>query len=196
MQPYSGKVFSLNWTLSQGVADSNELLFSCGPDGLIVSCIKLYSILQLRNCFKIGWEVKADVLVAEKLMTLTLPASKHCWVKTVSILTQHSHLPPPIPPSDSHPPLVLVGDRKGSLHLYRLEEGVHEAHQTLPGCHGTNGVTYSCFHGSAIYTCGRDGLCRKFQLCYTRGIGELVELTKFKVCVCFRDSEFGEVDDV
>lgn len=41
MQPYHGKVFSLNWTLSQGATGGSELLFSCGPDGKIVGCVEV-----------------------------------------------------------------------------------------------------------------------------------------------------------
>lgn len=143
-----------------------------------------YVSYALRIVPKVGWEVKMDIFEASRLTTLTLPVSRHRWITTVSVLTQYTCSDSPYPPSDSLPPtpLVLVGDRKGSLHLYKFEKGVHEPHQTLPGCHGPNGVTYSCTHGSAVYTCGRDGLCRKFQLCPTRGgLGELRELTVLKV---------------
>lgn len=36
VRPYCGKVFSLNWTPSRGVCDSEDVLFSCGPDGEVV----------------------------------------------------------------------------------------------------------------------------------------------------------------
>ena len=122
-----------------------------------------------------------DTLDARKLVSLTLPVSKHRWLTTVSVLTRQSCLHPSS--ADKHPPAVLVGDRKGSVHLYMLEGGMAEPHQTLHGLHGPNGVTYSCSHQSAVYTCGRDGLCRKFQFLYSRDVGKLAELTVLKVSV-------------
>lgn len=119
---------------------------------------------------EVCWRVNIDSLEAKKLACLTLPPSKHRWVTTVSML----HCP-------THPFLILCGDRKGSLHLYQLTPGDgewHDPYQTLQGVHGPNGVTYSCFHDNTVYTCGRNGLCRKYQLGED---GKLTELTKFKV---------------
>lgn len=42
VQPYGGKVFSLNWTLSHGMCGNREVLFSCGPDGKIVNTHEQY----------------------------------------------------------------------------------------------------------------------------------------------------------
>lgn len=126
--------------------------------------------VRLMCTLKICWEVQLDPLAALRLACFTLPISKHRWLTTVSVL------PNPGPSS-----LVLCGDRKGSLHLYRLTASDLESSgpcQTLPGVHGPNGVTYSCVHENSIYTCGRNGLCRKFQLNKDE---KLVELTTFKV---------------
>ena len=38
VQPYTGKVFSLTWTPSQGLCEG-DTLFSCGPDGKIVGFV-------------------------------------------------------------------------------------------------------------------------------------------------------------
>jgi hypothetical protein len=105
-----------------------------------------------------------------KLACFTLPVSKHRWLTTVSLLSY----------SMLHPPsLALCGDRKGSLHLYRVSKDMENSKpcQTLPGLHGPNGVTYSCLHENFIYTCGRNGLCWKFQL----EDDKLMLLTTFKV---------------
>ena len=116
------------------------------------------------------WKVDADSLEAKRLACFTLPASKHRWVTTVSILHTPSHLFS-----------ALCGDRKGSLHLYQLSPGSLEKldpYQSLYGVHGPNGVTYSCVHEGAVFTCGRNGLCRKYRL---EGDGRLAEITVFKV---------------
>ena len=185
LSPYDGKVFSLNWAPSQSVygdRGGGELLFSCGPDGRIVCpvhmcivswcvhmCIVSWCVCMCVT-LQICWEVWLNPLDAVRLVSLILPMSKHRWLTTVSIL---SH--------PRHSRLVLCGDRKGSLHLYRLNASDLECcgpYQTLPWLHGPNGVTYSCVHQQVIYTCGRDGLCRKFVLGED---GEMVELTRFKV---------------
>lgn len=123
---------------------------------------------------KICWKVNLDPLEALKLACFTLPVSKHRWLTTISILPHPS-------PHSTHPfSWVLCGDRKGSLHLYQLTPSDLQSSgpcQTLAGVHGPNDVTYSCIHENFIYTCGRNGLCRKFQL----ENGKLVELTTFKV---------------
>lgn len=114
-----------------------------------------------------------DPLEAKELASMSLPPSKHRWLTTVTVLP-HSH---------SHAFSVLCGDRKGSIHLYRLSPGdpeCREPYQSLLGVHGPNGVTYSCPHEDAIYTCGRNGLCRKFRLGED---GNMAELTRFKVRV-------------
>lgn len=51
--------------------------------------------------------------------------------------------------------------------------------QSLPGVHGPNGVTDSCTHDGHIYTCGRNGECRKYEL--SANGQSLVELLRFKV---------------
>ena len=112
--------------------------------------------------------------------SLTLPSSKHRWLTTVT-----THLSR----SSSHP-IILCGDRRGSVHLYHLVPESSDPYQTLCGIHGPNGVTHFCIYGNFIYTCGRNGLCRKFML------GEndtLVELVRFKVGVKL-DFHFKEFD--
>lgn len=133
------------------------------------------------------WEIRQAPLEAVKLACWTLPVSKHRWLTTVSILP-HSNsfsVGPASPPSPSFLPspssLVLCGDRKGSLHLYQWAHNPQESYtprQTLQGVHGPNGVTHTCLHQNFIYSCGRNGLCRKFKL---DGDRWLVELTTFKV---------------
>lgn len=114
-----------------------------------------------------------DSLEVVKLAQLGLPPSRHRWPTTFTIL---------VPFSSSCQKLTLLsGDRRGSLHLYRPSVGDDvecPPQQTLHGVHGPNGVTHSCMHEGYIYTCGRNGMCRKFEL---RGDEGLVELMKFKV---------------
>ncbi len=104
--------------------------------------------------------------------TFTLPSSKHRWLTTVSILKT---------PGSNSGDILLCGDRRGSLHLYQFSTDdftYRDPNQTLHGVHGSNGVTYSCFRNNVLYTCGRNGMCRKFVI---NDNGRLKELAKFKV---------------
>lgn len=113
----------------------------------------------------------------EKLARLSLPPSKHRWLGTITHLNSSYSV---IPDSKLS---MLGGDRRGSLHLYQPTasdvETVHCPVQTLHGIHGPNGVTDSCVHDGYIYTCGRNGECRKFEL--SDDGKSLVELVRFKV---------------
>lgn len=115
-----------------------------------------------------------DPLESKKLASLTMPASKHRWLTAVSILSCPMQATPTF-----H---VMCGDRKGSLHLYRLTSGdlvCQQPYQTLHGAHGPNGVTHTCSHQQdIIYTCGRNGVCRKYRL---KEDGRMTEITNFKV---------------
>lgn len=114
-------------------------------------------------------------LVVVKLARLSLPPSKHRWLGTLTLLTS--------PLESGHRFSVLTGDRRGSIHLYQPTAGGAESLEyplkTLHGIHGPNGVTDSCLHEGHVYTCGRNGECRKFEL---SGDGRsVVELLRFKV---------------
>jgi len=127
--------------------------------------------------------VQLTTLAVEKLATVTLPHSRHRWLGTVTIIDA------PLVPEGKL--AILGGDRRGSIHLYLVDKGEIDTppnpSQSLHGIHGTNGVTDSCIYDGYVYTCGRNGECRKFEL-----VGDgpsLVEVLKFKV------SEFNFIYD-
>ena len=48
-EAHKGKVFSLNWTHDISRGGSNQLLFSCGPDGEVVGyCLGVFKISYFR----------------------------------------------------------------------------------------------------------------------------------------------------
>ena len=125
---------------------------------------------------QVCWIVQLSVLAVEKMARLSLPSSRHRWLSTVTVIEAS-----PVPEGKL---VVLGGDRRGSVHLYLVDKGDVDSPsfplQSLHGIHGTNGVTYSCVHDGFIYTCGRNGECRKFELVIGDGIS-LVEVLRFKV---------------
>ncbi len=109
-------------------------------------------------------------LTATPLATLELPPSKHRWVSAAL------HI------ADSAGDTLLLGDRKGSLHVYR----VCLADQLSPcikptasyRVHGPNGVTCVKMSGGFVYSAGRNGRCRKYSRSKDGGLKELID---FKV---------------
>ena len=109
-------------------------------------------------------------LTATPLATLELPPSKHRWVSAAL--------------HDSTRDTLLLGDRKGSLHVYRvcLTTADQPSPSTKPTAsyrvHGPNGVTCLKMSGDFVYSAGRNGRCRKYSLSKD---GDLKELIDFKV---------------
>lgn len=101
---------------------------------------------------------------------MLLPWSKHRWLSTVT---------------EGPSPYLICGDKKGSIHLYKLpvDGGSREGCLTEPICslrgiHGSNGVTHLCYHDGLLYSTGRDGFCRQYKMNQSE---MLVELAKYKV---------------
>lgn len=139
----------------------------------------LYVIVQ--RCWKCQL---TDPLVVLPVMMLELPYSKHRWV--VAVLSTRI--------ADSADDILILGDRRGSLHVYRTQLGankeatpltVETTHPIQPlaslRVHGPNGVTSIKLHRGQVYSTGRDGYCRRFSINYD---GTLTELNKFKVLNC------------
>ena len=84
-------------------------------------------------------------------VTLTLPAARQRWVAAAKVLP--------------HDNLLVVGDRVGSVHVYDLSHPViSESAQSFWKVHGKAGVTDVCYHDNHVYTAGRDGEYRKYDV--------------------------------
>jgi len=101
---------------------------------------------------------------------MLLPWSKHRWLSAVA---------------EGSSPYLVCGDRKGSIHLYKLpsddvtkEDLLIEPVFTLKGIHGSNGVTHLCYNNGHLYSTGRDGFCRQYKISQSE---TLEELAKYKV---------------
>ncbi|XP_033119459.1 WD repeat-containing protein 6-like isoform X2 [Anneissia japonica] len=117
----------------------DQHLFSSGPEGQLIL-----------------WDVSmtANNLTAKKLMMFILPESRQRWITTAVRLPQGKGF--------------LCGDKRGSLHHFVCSNS--EIHQpifpvtTLRGVHGKVGVTDICCHEDHIYSTGRDGTCKEYDL--------------------------------
>jgi len=110
------------------------------------------------------------------MSVLELPHSKHRWISACLTLSDASYYP-----NSTGTHSVILGDRKGSLHTYKLQFGdLGEASKPVHSqrVHGPNGVTCLKTHNSFIYSTGRDGYCRRYSLSQD---GHLSELSKLKV---------------
>ena len=97
---------------------------------------------------------------------MLLPWCKHRWLSAVT---------------EGPLPHLVCGDKKGSIHLYKLpckERLLIEPVFSLKGIHGSNGVTHLCYNDGHLYSTGRDGFCRQYKLSQSE---TLVELAKYKV---------------
>lgn len=100
---------------------------------------------------------------------MLLPWSKHRWLSAVT---------------EAALPYLVCGDKKGSIHLYKLpadgtrEEYLSDPVYSLKGIHGANGVTDLCHNNGHLYSTGRDGFCRQYKISQS---GTIVELAKYKV---------------
>ncbi|XP_035672898.1 WD repeat-containing protein 6-like isoform X1 [Branchiostoma floridae] len=137
---YDGKVLSLTWmeTLKAETVSSLGHLLSCGPKGEVI-----------------WWTTQTGEeagIAVQKTATFELPYSRQRWL-TCALLSQ----------KDS---TLVCGDRRGSLHCYRKQEGDEptQPFQTLIGIHGKTGVTSLQMYRSHVYSTGRDGHYRQFQL--------------------------------
>ncbi|KAL4231612.1 WD repeat-containing protein 6 [Mactra antiquata] len=116
--------------------NSNTLL-TTAPDGIVdLWCVN----------------INKDNIEMSKLYTMELNRSKHRWVTAATLCNNGGY--------------IICGDRTGSLFVYKLieDKAIGDLIQTLPKLHGKGGVTYIGCHGDYIYTTGRDGVYRLFDL--------------------------------
>ncbi|CAH1258397.1 WDR6 [Branchiostoma lanceolatum] len=137
---YDGKVLSLTWMGQNADSTVSSLghLLSCGPEGEVI-----------------WWTTHTAAeaaITVQKTATFQLPYSRQRWL-TCALLS----------PKDS---TLVCGDRRGSLHCYRKQDGDEPTQpvQSLIGIHGKTGVTSLQIHRSHVYSTGRDGHYRQFQL--------------------------------
>ena len=128
--------------------------------------------MQLCNCHinisQCLWRLHDHQLI--KMADMLLPWSKHRWLSAVA---------------EGPSPFLVCGDKKGSIHLYKLPTDGHtgvgcltEPVYSLKGIHGSNGVTHLCYSNGHLYSTGRDGFCRQYKIIQSE---TLVELAKYKV---------------
>ncbi|KAI8479652.1 WD repeat-containing protein 6, partial [Branchiostoma belcheri] len=139
---YDGKVLSLTWMeqSAETVASPGHLL-SCGPEGEVI-----------------WWTTYTGTeagIAVQKTATFQLPYSRQRWL-TCALLSQ----------VDS---TVVCGDRRGSLHCYRKQEGGQptQPFQSLLGIHGKTGVTSVQMYRSHVYSTAEMGTTDSFSVCGT-----------------------------
>ncbi|CAB4011266.1 WD repeat-containing 6, partial [Paramuricea clavata] len=144
-KPYADKVLSLHWL--KGEHDSFFNLFSCGLEGLVI----WWTVQCLKTSQSFSCEVKAN---------FRLPYCRQRWPNSVYLVTRD------IICTEPNASLVLCGDRRGSLHVFKdiAENEPVDPVQSLIGIHGRNGVTSICSNSGYIYTTGRDGYIRQYKL--------------------------------
>ncbi|XP_067657544.1 tRNA (34-2'-O)-methyltransferase regulator WDR6-like isoform X2 [Haliotis asinina] len=89
-----------------------------------------------------------------KTACLTLPVCKQRWASAGALCTDLG--------------VLVCGDRGGTVHCYHVSLGDEET-SSLPSSsfakiHGKAGVTDVCYHGNMVYTCGRDGQYRQWDV--------------------------------
>ncbi|XP_077992501.1 tRNA (34-2'-O)-methyltransferase regulator WDR6-like isoform X2 [Glandiceps talaboti] len=117
---------------------SNEDIFTSGPEGTVV-----------------WWKVQLseNSVVLHKCQCFSLPYARQRWVTAVVVLSDDKH--------------VVMGDRRGTVHLYESSQDVRNEPlpptQSLVTIHGKGGVTDACRHGDYIYTSGRDSTYKQYS---------------------------------
>ncbi|XP_074641979.1 tRNA (34-2'-O)-methyltransferase regulator WDR6-like isoform X2 [Tubulanus polymorphus] len=81
-----------------------------------------------------------------------LPHAKQPWVSASTLL----------PDCD----LLICGDRNGTIHVYQLSDSTNNKDpiQSFHRLHGKAGVTSLCYHEGYVYSTGRDGCYRKYEI--------------------------------
>ena len=92
------KVRSLHW--SKRKYFNSFSLFSCGPEGLV--------IWWTVKCFEASKTFRCEVNA-----TFRLPYCRQRWPNSVYLITDDTAC------ADLNPSLVLCGDRRGSLHVFK-----------------------------------------------------------------------------
>lgn len=97
-KPYSDKVLSLQWL--KGEQDNSFHLFSCGPEGLVF----WWTIERIKTSRTFSCDLKAK---------FCLPYCRQRWPNSAHFLLNDTIC------TEQNAPLVLLGDRRGSLHLFK-----------------------------------------------------------------------------
>lgn len=105
LKPYEEKVLSLHW-LKDDEVDKPLNLFSCGPDGLIL-----------------WWSVSCSdvnrVFLSEVKAYFRLPYCRQRWPNSIFLSPKGGMSAKVLHEPDSNARLVLCGDRRGSLHIFK-----------------------------------------------------------------------------
>ncbi|KAK2149442.1 hypothetical protein LSH36_452g01002 [Paralvinella palmiformis] len=142
-QLFDGKVLSLS-LLEQEDDEKKVHLLANGPDGIL--------IFQQLVLSQKSWSTA-------NTRKFYLPPKKQCWLTTACLLDNVS--------------LLICGDRGGTLHVYDLQSSKSSpeavpATQSFHRIHSKAGLTHICYHDNSVYTCGRDGYYRMFQVTSSR----------------------------
>ena len=97
-KPYADKVLSLHWLKSKH--DGSFNLFSCGPEGLVI----WWTVECVVASKTFGCEVKAS---------FRLPYCRQRWPNSVYVAPDDTTC------AGQSASLVLCGDRRGSLHVFK-----------------------------------------------------------------------------
>ncbi|CAH1783035.1 unnamed protein product [Owenia fusiformis] len=96
----------------------------------------------------IRWSVDANLGEVERKDVWILPTSKQRWTSAATWIQQYE--------------LLIVGDRVGSVHVYKKSE--KNAVQSFFKVHGQGGTTDVHYHQGSVYTAGRDGCYRQYSI--------------------------------
>ncbi|XP_046542365.1 WD repeat-containing protein 6-like [Haliotis rubra] len=178
-------VSSRTWTcLYQDALFSSYTVMAVSPSntlvaiGNITGTVKVFDVGTCELCsggqmfegkvFGLTWVDKEHLLITgpqgvmyilsapslSKAACLTLPVCKQRWASAGALCADLG--------------VLVCGDREGTVHCYHIIQGAQEA-PTLPSSsfakiHGKAGVTDVCYHGNTVYTSGRDGQYRQWDL--------------------------------
>ena len=97
-KPYSDKVLSLQWL--RGKQEDSFDLFSCGPEGLVI----WWTVERVKTSRTFNCDLKAK---------FRLPYCRQRWPNSSHLLLNDTIC------TEQNASLLLLGDRRGSLHLFK-----------------------------------------------------------------------------
>eukprot|EP00795_Rhopilema_esculentum_P011998 gene11998-2581_t len=163
-QVFAGKVFSVSILTRDSARDVPETYVAAsGPNGILI----LWQLISRDSCLQVLHKGLFE-----------LPYCRQRWLAAATLVSQKDHEP-------QLQICLIVGDRRGSIHVFDVEDGANEAaqaigpKQTLLSMHGKNGVTGIYAGKDWVFSTGRDGFYRKYSV---NGNGTLDILERKKVC--------------
>ena len=108
------------------------------------------------------FRIQESCSTAESVAHFILPRCKNRWVTSAFLDESRGRL--------------IVGDRKGGIHLFQHEkDGTFQVDPlfSIPGLHGDNGISQIAHHDSSLVTVGRDGNIR-----YLKIVDNILVITK------------------